>query len=85
MKIVGYLSEENDKLYDFDTLRRLIGTSKSKLHRDLHKIQHCEFVKYKNQFLYTERTMFEIMEKVLFEKLDKIQNEHYELSNDKKH
>jgi len=85
MKIVGYLSEENDKLYDFDTLRRLVGSSKSKLLRDLHKLEHREFVKYKNQFLYTERTMFEIMEKVLFEKLDKIQNEHYELSNDKKH
>jgi hypothetical protein len=85
MKIVGYLSEENDKLYDFDTLRRLVGSSKSKLHRDLHKLEHREFVKYKNQFLYTEKTMFEIMEKVLFEKLDKIKNEQYEFSNDKKH
>ena len=60
MKIVGYLSEENDKLYDFDTLRRLVGSSKSKLHRDLHKLEHRQFVKYKNQFLYTEKTMFEI-------------------------
>ena len=85
MKIIGYISEENNKLYDFETLRRLIGYSKSKLHRDLHKLKNCEFVKFKNQFLYTERTMFEMMEIVLFEKLDKIQNEDYEHSDDKKY
>ena len=84
MKIVGYLSEEDDKLYDFDTLRRLIGYSKSKLHRDLHKLQHCEFVKYKNQFLFKEKTLFLLMEQILFERLDKIETNENELSKDKK-
>ncbi len=81
MKIVGYLSEENESLYDFDTIRKLSGTSKSKLHRDLHKLD-IEFVKYKNQFLYTERTVFQILEKLLFERLDKIESDENELQKD---
>jgi hypothetical protein len=73
MKIVGYLTEENDKLYDFNTIRQIVGSTKSKLHRDLQKLDWVEFVKYKNQFLYSEKTLFEIMERLLFEKLDKIE------------
>lgn len=73
MKIVGYLTEENDKLFDFNTLQRITGTTKSKLHRDLHKLNDREFVKYKNQFLYTEKTLYQLMERLLFERLDKIQ------------
>ena len=72
MKIVGYLTEENDKLYDFNTLQRITGTTKSKLHRDLHKLNDCEFVKYKNQFLYSEKTLYQVLERLLFERLDKI-------------
>lgn len=73
MKIVGYLTEENDKLFDFNTLQRLTGTTKSKLHRNLHKLNDREVVKYKNQFLYTEKTLYQVMERLLFERLDKIQ------------
>jgi hypothetical protein len=73
MKIVGYITEENDKLYDFNTIRQIVGTTKSKLHRDLHKLDWVEFVKYKNQYLYSEKTLFEIMERLLFERLDKIE------------
>lgn len=82
MKIVGYLSEENESLYDFDTIRKLSGTSKSKLHRDLHKLPDIEFMKYKNQFLYSERTVFQILEKLLFERLDKIETDENELQKD---
>jgi hypothetical protein len=73
MKIVGYLTEENDKLYDFNTLQRITGTTKSKLHRGLHKLNVREFVKYKNQFLYSEKTLYQVLERLLFERLDKIQ------------
>jgi hypothetical protein len=79
MKIVGYLSEENESLYDFDTIRKMSRTSKSKLHRVLHKLPDIEFMKYKNQFLYTERTVFQVFEKLLFERLDKIETDENEL------
>jgi hypothetical protein len=73
MKIVGYVTEENFKLYDFNTIRQIVGTTKSKLHRDLHKLDWVEFVIYKNQHLYSEKTLFEIMERLLFDRLDKIE------------
>ena len=50
MKIVGYLSEENDKLYDVDTIRKLAGTTRSKIHRELKKNKDSGHIKYKNQY-----------------------------------
>ena len=79
MKIVGYIPVENFKLYDFNTIRQIVGTKKSKLHRDLHKLDWVEFVIYKNQYLYSEKTLFEIIERLLFDRLDKIERTKNEL------
>lgn len=75
MKIISYLTEENDKLYDVNTMMRILGTSKSKTQRflfaEIKKIGVSKRVMYKNQFLYTEKTLFKIIEKLIIEKLEK--------------
>ena len=75
MKVVGFLTEENDKLYDFNSIKNILKVSKTKLYRDLKKIEDNEFVRYKNQFLYKEKTLLLLMEKTLIERLDKIERE----------
>lgn len=69
MKIISYLTEEENKLYDFDTIRRILNTSRSKLHRDIKKNKVIG-TKYKNQFLYSEQTLFIMMENNLIERLN---------------
>jgi hypothetical protein len=39
MKVVGFLTEENDKLYDFKSIKNILKVSKTKLYRDLKKIE----------------------------------------------
>lgn len=68
MKIIGYITEEEDKLYDFNTIRKILNTSRSKLHRDIKK-NNVVGTKYKNQFLYSEQTLFMMMEKNLIDRL----------------
>lgn len=80
MKVVGFLTEENDKLYDFNSIKNILRVSKSKLYRDLKRIEDNEIVRYKNQFLYKEKTLLLLMEKTLIERLDKIESEDNELS-----
>ena len=69
MKIIGYITEEENKLYDFDTIRKILNTSRSKLHRDIKK-NNVVGTKYKNQFLYSEQTLFIMMEDYLIERLN---------------
>jgi hypothetical protein len=69
MKIIGYITEEENKLYDFDTIRKILNTSRSKLHRDIKK-NNVVGTKYKNQFLYSEQTLFIMMEDNLIERLN---------------
>lgn len=73
MKVVGFLTEENDKLYDFNSIKNILKVSKTKLYRDLKKIEENEFVRYKNQYLYKEKTLLLLMEKTLIERLEKIE------------
>jgi predicted transcriptional regulator len=61
--------KEDKKLYDVDTISRILKVSKSKVQRELKK-QNTEIVKYKNLYLYPEITLFELMEIILIEKLD---------------
>ncbi len=78
MKVVGFLTEENDKLYDFNSIKNILRISKSKLYRDLKRIEDNEIVRYKNQFLYKEKTLLLLMEKTLIDRLDKIESEDNE-------
>jgi len=79
MKVVGFLTEDNDKLYDFNSIKNILKVSKTKLYRDLKKIEAMEFVRYKNQYLYKEKTLLLLMEKTLIDRLDKIERIENEL------
>lgn len=71
MQVIGYISEKNDKLYDVNTMMKIIGTSKSKIQREIKRSGIIEDMRYKNQFLYSEIKLFTIMEKLLSDKLYK--------------
>jgi hypothetical protein len=44
----------------------------------LKRIEDNEIVRYKNQFLYKEKTLLLLMEKTLIDRLDKIESEDNE-------
>jgi len=80
MKVVRYTTEENDNLFDTLTIRKILGINKPKLQRIMKKIPLHQ-IKYKNQYLYYEDTLYELMELILLERLKNI--EAYGLSKDK--
>lgn len=69
--MITHFTKENKNLYDVETIRSILNVSKSKVQRELKK-QQTEIIKYKNLFLYPETTLFELMEIVLIEKLNKL-------------
>jgi hypothetical protein len=85
MKVVGFLTEENDKLYYLNSIKNILKVSKTKLYRDLKKIETSEFIRYKNQYLYKEKTLLLLMEKTLIDRLDKIEREENELRENQNH
>ena len=68
MAIIGYITEEQERLYDFDTMRKILNKSRSKLHRDMKK-NNVEGKRYKNQYLYSEQSLFMMMETYLIERI----------------
>ena len=68
---------QSKKMYDIETIQDILKVSRSKIHRELKK-NNVEFIKYKNLFLYYESALFNLMEIILIDKINK-QNE---LSND---
>lgn len=60
----------NKKLYDIETMRTILKVPKAKIQRELKK-QDKEIVKYKNLHLYPEETLFNLMEIIFLEKLNK--------------
>jgi hypothetical protein len=70
MRIVGFITEENKRFYDVNTMRRTLGLSKTRIQREIKKNNFSEFLKYKNQYLYPEKTLFSLMEIVLIEKMN---------------
>jgi hypothetical protein len=70
MRIIRYQTEDANNLYDFDTIRKVLNKSRSKLHREIIK-NNIKGVKYKNQYLYSEQTLFDFMEEELINRLDK--------------
>ncbi|AOW10146.1 hypothetical protein EM308_11885 [Flavobacterium gilvum] len=69
--MVIFVIKGNRKLYDIQTIKNVLKVPKSKVQRLLNK-QDAEIVKYKNLHLYPERTLFNLMELILIEKLDRI-------------
>ena len=69
--MVIFVIKENRKFYDIETMRQILNVSKSKIQRELKKL-NTEVVKHKNLHLHSERTLFSLMEVILIEKLEKI-------------
>jgi hypothetical protein len=80
---INFVTEKDDNLYDFTSMKEILGVTKSKLNRELQKLPQKDFVKYKNQYLYNEITLLLLMERILFQRLDKIKREHDEFSENK--
>ena len=60
----------NQKLFDFDTLKTTLCITKTKLQREIKKI-NPEIIKYKNLYLYNEDTLMKLLEKIMIEKIIK--------------
>lgn len=82
MKIVEYRIDGNRPLYDFRTIQNILNIDRSKLQRNLKKFPKTEYVEYKNQYLYDEKILFQIMEETLWNRLNKISHEINELPKD---
>lgn len=61
--------KDNKTLYDIETIKQILNVSRSKIQRELKK-QQPEIIKYKNLHLYSESTLFQLMEIILIEKLN---------------
>jgi len=67
---IDYRTKSGHKLYDRFSIRRILNVGKSKLQRELKKLPNVGVVQHKNQYLYYEITLFQLMEKRLFERID---------------
>jgi hypothetical protein len=65
-----YIIKDNRILFDISTMKQILKVSKVKIQRELKK-QNAEIVKYKNLHLYTKPSLFNLMELILIEKLEK--------------
>ena len=68
--MINFIAKNNMILYDIETMKQILKVPKSKIQRELKK-QETEIVKYKNLFLYPQKTLFVLMELILIEKLEK--------------
>ena len=69
--MILYTDANNNKLIDFNTLQTILKTNKSKLYRALGDLNGVEVVRYKNQFLYYENTLFMLMREKLIERIER--------------
>ena len=60
--------ENNNRMYDIETIKEIVNVSRSKIQRELKKLDG-KILKYKNLFLYEESMLFNLMEIILIEKI----------------
>ena len=60
--------ENNNRMYDIETIKEIVNVSRSKIQRELKKLDG-KVLKYKNLFLYEESMLFNLMEIILIEKI----------------
>lgn len=68
--MILYTDDNNNKLIDFKTIQVIMKMNKSKLYRAINQLDNIKVIKYKNQFLYSESTLFQLMKLRLIEKLN---------------
>jgi hypothetical protein len=72
MKAIEYINEEDNLYYDFDTIKNITKLSKSTLYRIINNYGIKKEIKYKNQFLYGQNSLFLIMEIALIRKTNNL-------------
>ena len=68
MKIC-YLSESGEKLYDIFMIIEMCGKSKTHIQRTISKLDIDKHSIYENRFLYTEKSVKNILEKIKSEEI----------------
>lgn len=70
MRVLSFVNEEDKRYYDVETMKRILGVSRSKVQRVIKRHNFSNDIIYKNQFLYSQEKLFSLMETVLIEKLE---------------
>ncbi len=71
MRVLSFVNEENKRFYDIETMKRILGVSRSKVQREIKRNNFSKDLIYKNQYLYSQPTLFSLMERILIEKIEK--------------
>ena len=71
MRVISFVNEENKRFYDIETMKRILCVSRSKVQREIKRNNFFNDLIYKNQYLYSQRTLFNLMERILIEKLER--------------
>lgn len=67
--MILYTDENNNRYIDFQTLKNILNIKKSSLYRAVKETDYVNPIKYKNQYLYNEELLYELMKKKLFKRL----------------
>ena len=70
MRVLSFTNEENKRFYDLETMRRILGVSRSKVQREIKRHNFSNDLTYKNLFIYSQDKLFSLMESVLIEKIE---------------
>jgi hypothetical protein len=73
--MILYTDENDNKLIDFKTLKRVLNMKKSTLYRVIKVLNTYEPIKYKNQYLYKEEVLYMIMKMKLIERINEYQKD----------
>lgn len=68
--MILYTDENENRLIDFKTLKRVLNMKKSTLYRVIKDLDTDEPIKYKNQYLYKEEVLYMIMKMKLIERIN---------------
>lgn len=68
--MILYTDENENRLIDFKTLKRVLNMKKSTLYRVIKGLEIDEPIKYKNQYLYKEEVLYLIMKQKLIERIN---------------
>jgi hypothetical protein len=68
--MILYTDENENRLIDFKTLKRVLNMKKSTLYRVMKDLDTDKPIKYKNQYLYKEEVLYTIMKMKLIKRIN---------------
>lgn len=73
--MILYTDENENRLIDFKTLKRVLNMKKSTLYRVIKDLDIDVPIKYKNQYLYKEKVLYMIMKMKLIDRINEYQKD----------